>query len=67
MDKIQIHLNIAAHTTDDENEAAFESLKIRQDGKDTVIGYGSAGDTITLKDVRVGEVTIDDFEFVFVG
>ena len=67
VDKIQIHLNIAAHTMDDEDEAAFESLKIRKDGKDTVIGYGSEGDTITLKDVRVGEVTIDDFEFVFVG
>ncbi len=59
-DIIQLHLDLPDDTSD---EAAFESLKIRQDGHDSVIGYGEAGDAITL----VGTLTIDDFDFVFVG
>ncbi len=58
---IQLRLNVADDTSD---EAAFESLKIRQDGRDTVIGYGDAGDTITLLGTSVGTLTIDDFVFV---
>ncbi len=61
-DKIELHLNVSGDTSD---EAAFESLKIRQDGRDTVIGYGNAGDTITLLDTSMGSLTIDDFDFVF--
>ena len=61
-DKIQLHLDVAADTTD---EAAFRLLNIQQQGNDTVIGYGNAGDMITLK--GVSEVTIDDFDFVLIG
>ena len=63
-DVIQLHLNVPADTSD---EAAFKALTIRQDGDDTVIGYGSKGDTITLEDVSATSLTVEDFDFVFVG
>ncbi len=61
---IQLHLSLPGDTSD---EAAFESLNIRQDGDDTVIGYGDAGDTITLVNISMETLTIDDFDFVFVA
>ncbi len=64
LDVIELHLKIPAGTTD---EAAFETLNISRDGKNTVIAYGGDGDTITLKGVRPNNVTIDDFDFVFIG
>ena len=63
-DVIKLHLKVPADTSD---EAAFEALTIRQDGDDTVIGYGSKGDTITLEDVSAPSLTMDDFDFVFIG
>ncbi len=63
-DVIQLHLNVPADTSD---EAAFEALTIRQDGDDTVIGYGSEGDTITLEGVSAISLGIEDFDFVFIG
>ena len=63
-DIIRLHLKAPADTSD---QAAFETLEIRQDGSDTVIGYGNAGDTIMLNGIEADSLTIDDFDFVFVG
>ena len=63
-DIIRLHLKAPADTSD---QAAFDTLEIRQDGSDTVIGYGSSGDTITLTGIEADSLTIDDFDFVLTG
>ena len=64
VDVIQLHLNLPTGTSD---EDAFDTLEIRKDGRNTVIEYGNAGDTITLEKVSPDSVTVDDFDFVLVG
>ncbi len=39
----------------------FGGLDIRQDGDDAIIGYGDAGDTITLLNVLASSLASDDF------
>ena len=64
-DVIQLHLRNVWDDTSD--ETAFKALNIRQDGSDTVISYGSAGDTITLEKVKANSLTIEDFDFFITG
>ncbi len=64
VDIIELHLKLPATTT---AAAAFAGLQIEAQGDDTVIRYGAAGDTITLEDVVPSSLTLDDFDFVFVG
>ncbi len=64
-DVIQLHLYATADQISD--QAAFESLDIRQDGDHTVIGYGGSGDTITLLDTDMASLSMDDFEFIFMA
>ncbi len=68
-DVIELHLNVppASDEPSASDEAAFKTLQIRQVGSDTVISYGDEGDTVTLKDVSASTLTIEDFDFVFVG
>ena len=63
-DIIELILGKPPGTSD---EAAFESLDIRQNGADTVVGYGDGSDTVTLKGVDKDTVDIDDFDFLFAG
>ena len=63
-DIIRLHLKAPADTSD---QAAFDTLEIRQDGSNTVIGYGNAGDTITLTGIEADSLTIDNFDFVLTG
>ncbi len=64
VDVIELHLKLPATTT---AAAAFAGLQIEGQGADTVIGYGAGDDTITLEDVAPSSLTLDDFDFVFVG
>ncbi len=69
-DIIQLHLDGPAPLFDDPDlldEDAFGKLRISQKGKDTVVGYGDEGDTITLKDFNAGDLTVDDFDFIFIA
>ncbi len=58
---IRLHLD----GPDRPDQAAFEeSIAMYQVGADTVIVYGNH-DSITLEDVQMSTITIDDFDFVF--
>ncbi len=45
-------------------QGGFEGLTITQNGADTVIAYGDAGDTITLQNVEAWSVSASLFDFV---
>ncbi len=66
VDRIELHLNLPATTTEPE---AFAGLRIKAREDTTVIRYGEAGDTITLEyeSKKMSPLTLDDFDFVFVG
>ncbi len=61
---LEFHLNLPATTPE---AVAFAGLQIKAQGHDTVIRYGAGDDTSTLEDMRARSLTLDNFDFVFVG